>query len=114
MNAPVAFEAAEGIRSAAGNMVVIPPIAGDGVNEIRDMRGEILRANIAKALEGSYLHMKTLFDYAGLWQSAAGKAETEEPSLAALLLDALKIEPERDEERELSQAARDMKIESVY
>jgi hypothetical protein len=48
----------------------------------------MLRANIAKALEGSYLHMKTLFEYAGVWPAETPAAEGES-SLAALLLEKL-------------------------
>jgi len=62
------------------------------------MRGEILRANIAKSLEGSHLHMKALFEYASLWPAGAGaEAKSKEPSLAALLLEKLEGIPQPEE-----------------
>jgi hypothetical protein len=73
------------IRSASGEVVRISVIHGDGIAEIRELRGPMIRANIAKALEGSYLHMKVLFEYAGIWPAKPAE-ETEEPSLAELLL----------------------------
>jgi hypothetical protein len=73
------------IRSASGEVVGIPVIAGDGIAEIRELRGAMIRANIAKALEGSYLHMKVLFEYAGIWPAKPAEG-TEDPSLAELLL----------------------------
>jgi hypothetical protein len=87
------------ILSAAGSEVEIPPIHGDGVNEIREMRGEILRAVITKALEGSYLHMRTLFEYAGLWPAAStAQPQSHDGSLAALLLEKLEGKPEAAED----------------
>ncbi len=79
------------VISAAGEEVQIPAIEGDGVAEIQNMRGPVIRANIAKALEGSYLHMRALFEYAGLWP-AAPAADAAEASLAALLLERLELE----------------------
>ncbi len=79
------------VISATGEEVEIPAIEGDGVAEIRNMRGPVIRANIAKALEGSYLHMRALFEYAGLWPAAA-TADAAEASLAALLLERLELE----------------------
>jgi hypothetical protein len=74
-------------RSAAGVETEIPVIHGAGAKEIREVRGEILRANIARALEGSHLHMKALFEYAGVWPAEGGTKEIhDDSSLAALLL----------------------------
>jgi hypothetical protein len=87
------------LRSAAGTETDIPAINGDGADEIRDMRGEILRANIAKALEGSHLHMKALFEYAGLWPAGGATGEkSDDSSLAALLLDKLEVTSHAREE----------------
>jgi hypothetical protein len=95
------------IRTAAGTELQIPSIHGDGAKEIREMRGEILRANIAKSLDGSHLHMKVLFEYAGLWP--AGQTSTEarrdESSLAALLLEKLEGTPQTGEGKGLDSHA---------
>ena len=86
------------VRSAAGAELDIPIIRGDGASEIRDMRGEILRGNIAKALLGSHLHMKALFEYAGLWPAGAtNEAKHNDSSLAALLLERLGVTTEPGE-----------------
>lgn len=82
------------VKSAAGEEVTIPAWTGDGVEQIREMRGPIIRANIAKALDGSYLHMKSLFEYAGLWPAEA-PAEEDDSSFAALLLRKLEAEEKR-------------------
>jgi hypothetical protein len=95
------------IRTAAGTELRIPAIHGDGAKEIREMRGEILRANIAKSLDGSHLHMKVLFEYAGLWPAGQTSAEARrnDSSLAALLLEKLEGAPQTCEGKGLDRDA---------
>jgi len=86
--------------------VAIPKIEGDGVAEIRSLRGAMIGANIAKALEGSYLHLKALLEYAGLWP-AESMDDSGDSSLAALLFKSLETEehPAIEEGREMKQNA---------
>jgi hypothetical protein len=76
-----------------------PPIADGQVHEfkeakqaIRDAKDEIVHNLIEKAKEGSYLHAKFLFDFAGLSNDAALDAYQREGSLARILLDQLSSE----------------------
>ena len=94
-NESTPFKKAGATYSAAGERVEIPDISGDGVPEIRAMRGPMIRANIAKALEGNYLHMKALFEYAGVWPAEA-PSEEEDASLASLLLEKLETGTEAE------------------
>jgi hypothetical protein len=59
---------------------------------IRDAKDEIVHNLIEKAKEGSYLHAKFLFDFAGLSNDAAVEAYEREGSLARILLDQLSSE----------------------
>jgi hypothetical protein len=52
--------------------------------------GTIVQAMIGKAAEGSHLHAKLLFDFAGISAaSLAPESEAEQPSLARLFLEKL-------------------------
>ncbi len=53
---------------------------------------DIVDAQILKAREGSYLHARLLFDFAGLSGALGAPAAAEDGSLARLLLQQLQIE----------------------
>ena len=64
----------------------------DALSTIRGAELDIVDAVVAKAREGSYLHAKFLFDYAGM--TRAGDPPQSEPSLAQVLLQRLGLDPE--------------------
>ncbi len=58
---------------------------------------EIIQAQIEKASEGSYLHARLLFDFAGLSGALGSPAAEQDHSLARLLLQQLQIEDEAED-----------------
>ena len=52
---------------------------------------DIVQAQIDKACEGSHLHARLLFDFAGLSGALASPAAAQDDSLARLLLEQLQI-----------------------
>jgi hypothetical protein len=81
------------VRSG-GKRGVCPPTATacDSATAIRNAEPAIIAALIEQAAQGSYLHAKFLFDYAGL--SSAGSQAEREASLAEVLLERLGLEEE--------------------
>ncbi len=59
---------------------------------------EIVEAQIAKAREGSYLHARLLFDFAGLSGALGAPDSAADDSLARVLLRELQIEDETSED----------------
>lgn len=51
--------------------------------------GDIIEAMIEKAEGGSHLHAKLLFEFAGISAASLGPEESEQPSLAQVLLQKL-------------------------
>ena len=76
--------------------------AGSGLEQelsraIRESAAEVVRKVIDKAKEGSYLHARFLFDFAGLDLKRSAPEETgDNESLAAYLLRELKEPPRED------------------
>jgi len=73
----------------ASEAAAAPP---DALSAIRGAELDIVNAVILKARQGSYVHAKFLFDYAGM--SRADGSLPSEPSLAQVLLQRLGLDPE--------------------